>query len=300
MKRFKQYIFEGGHAVSSTVPINQDNVKETLKDIYKKLLPALNIPKEAVAVLGSTGKKRSGETSGDIDLAIDVSALFTLPQINTEDDMIKYVESVVEDIDIITDYSTSKGFRIISVAWPIKNVDELQRAEYVQLDLMLVQDLEYSKFVYWSPESWRSNYKGTYRNFLLIAIANVMDVRVVEKRLDKEGIEVSVIWKKNFFDLSKGLMRGMQSKIGKKGQVLKNHKTIESKIITKVPDEIITMLLGPKFNVGHAYSFETLYEIINNSKDFIHKDKKKEIFKRVVELCKEAGMMVPKELKQYI
>jgi hypothetical protein len=68
-------VVEGGHAKSECpeekkARIDQENVEETLNDIYKRLLPRLGLTKNDVQSVGSTGKKLPGGTSGDIDLAM--------------------------------------------------------------------------------------------------------------------------------------------------------------------------------------------------------------------------------------
>ena len=66
---------EGGNAVEGVSRINQENVAKTLKSFYSKVLPVLRITKNDTAVLGSTGKKLPGGSSGDIDIAVSRPAL---------------------------------------------------------------------------------------------------------------------------------------------------------------------------------------------------------------------------------
>jgi len=69
----KFYLNEGGNVVTNVTRINQENVEATLKEIYKKAVPALGISKKNTGLLGSTGKKNLGSSSGDIDLSVDLS-----------------------------------------------------------------------------------------------------------------------------------------------------------------------------------------------------------------------------------
>lgn len=67
---------EGGNMFPDCVPINQDNVAATLDDIIDRFIEnQLKLDSNDVSVLGSTGKKLSGGTSGDVDIAIDYSKL---------------------------------------------------------------------------------------------------------------------------------------------------------------------------------------------------------------------------------
>ena len=72
MLRFKEYIKEGGGAVGDVVRINQENVEATLKAISTKIIKPLKITNKDIGVLGSTGKRKPGGSSGDIDIAIDL------------------------------------------------------------------------------------------------------------------------------------------------------------------------------------------------------------------------------------
>ena len=59
------------------VPIHQENVAATLDDIQERFLnDQLHLnPERDTSTLGSTGKKLSGQTSNDIDIAIDYNKL---------------------------------------------------------------------------------------------------------------------------------------------------------------------------------------------------------------------------------
>ena len=129
-------IKEGGNAVKNVGRIQLNEVKPTLKEIEKQILIPLGISLDEVGILGSTGKK---ESSGDIDLSIKL-------------DMNE--QELYEKVSTIVDYDVTllKGIDIVSVAFPI--YDESGKTDKaVQVDLMRVENIDYSKFSYYSPYS---------------------------------------------------------------------------------------------------------------------------------------------------
>ena len=72
------------------------------------------------------------------------------------------------------------------------------------------------------------------------------------------------------------------------------------KLISNSPIKIIHLLLGPKFKVSDAGTFESLFEIISSDIKFIHKGKKDEILKAVADQLTKQKFVVPKELKGYL
>jgi hypothetical protein len=293
MKTFKQLINEGGNAITVSSRIRQEDVADTMKDIEKKLLPKLGITKKETTLLGSAGKKREGETSGDIDLAIDAHRLIYLLNINDPADLYKVVEAKVRPL--VKQTAILAGFGTVSVAWPIAN----QKNKYVQLDLMLVNDMDLARFTFWSPSAMTSKYKGLYRNIMLSSIASSMDFKTIKTGFNKEGEEIPVEFERNFMDVKRGLIRGIQTRIGKTGKLLSKKKTIATKVVADQPQKIIDLVLGTKFTPDDANSFESLVRILDH-KDFLYKNKKKEILKTAADKIRGIqGLTLPKELKNY-
>ena len=100
-------VVEGGNALDGVVRINQENVQATLSDIYSKLFPALKLDDTNTAILGSTGKRLPGGSSGDIDIGIDKKAA----KIDNFNAWSKYVANAANRLKI--DYNVLSGLKEI-------------------------------------------------------------------------------------------------------------------------------------------------------------------------------------------
>lgn len=293
---FKQFLIsEGGHAVSDVVPIAQENVKSTLETVYKKVLPALKIQKEDIRLLGSTGKKLPGNFSGDMDMAVDISAIVKNNKIEDEKEILPFIEKVMKGFS--SSVTVMPGINIVSSSYPIVNDDGKQAGKKVQLDLMLVnkESLDFAAWSYYSPHQKDSKYKGLIRNKLIFAIAREMDFQVLETAVNKTGEEIPVKWKKTFFDMKVGLMKGIQTNLNASGKVTKAQKTLSRETVTTDVLKIVELILGPGFTVADTNSFETLYKAIND-KRFIYKDKKEKILNHFKKSLTDDGLTIPSEL----
>lgn len=245
IQKESQQFSEGGNMFKNdlkTSRINQENVEATLKDVYEKVLPLLKVKKEDTAVLGSTGKKKAGGSSGDIDLAIDM----THTKFNDPKDFIKFAEKVADELNV--EAESMMGLNLCSYRWPIANVDGKQEGEYVQLDLMPTTDIELMKWGMYSPHEDEYEYKGTVRNEFLNAIASFVDMDIEETYTDPEtGKEKPLIWTKYSYIPQSGLFRNKLSKkpISAKKLFNKTPKKINSTFITSDPKKIVSTILGP-------------------------------------------------------
>lgn len=283
---------EGGNAIKSSTRINQENVEATMNTIYKTLLPKLKLKQSDTASLGSTGKKKPGGSSGDIDLALSIQALLKNNNLETTTELFDLIVSVVKSTG--KDYKDMRSMGIVSVAWDIENTDGLQEDSVVQLDLMVVDSIDWASWAYYSPSEWESPWKGLYRNEVLYAIAKYMDYKVLEKAFNKEGIEVDATWERHFFDLNKGLMKGTQTALGKKG-ITKTTKTLDKLVISQQPNDVVKMMFGPKFNANDVLTWEDSFKLLMND-DFVYKKDRKNILKMVKDGILKKGYPVPEEL----
>lgn len=295
IKRFRTFLNEGGNAVEGVVKIAQENVEATLNTVYTKLLPKLKITKDDIRLLGSTGKKLPGNFSGDIDMAVDINAIVKNNKIKDPKKILPFIASVVKKIT--PEVTELHGVNIVSSAWPISNTNGKQPDSRVQLDLMLVEkeSLDFAAWAYWSPHQQSSKYKGIIRNKLLFSIVREMKFEVLETAYDKKGIEVPSKWKKIFIDSKIGLMKGIQTNIGKSGTVTKTKTTLDKSIVTTDPAEVVKMILGPDFTVADTDSFETLLKAIK-SPNFIYKNKVDIILNNFKEDMVNDGYPLPEEL----
>ena len=260
------------------------NVGPTMDKIYKELLPALGLAKADTALLGSTGKKNPGGQSGDIDLAIDGSAIIKAGKVSDPKQLSSFIAGVSgKHSDSVNEL---KGIGIVSLAYPIVNKDGKQEGERVQLDLMMSDNLDWSKWIYYSPAEWESEYKGLYRNSMLSAISHYAG---------REGDDVN--WNRKLLHFSSGLHDVTFSRQGKRG-LLKNGKEVSRKFIGKDPQTVITKLLGDKFKAADVLTWKDIFDAVM-SKDFAWKDFRKEIFGLVIKDIEGKGYPIPKELNKY-
>lgn len=300
MLRFKEFIKEGGGAVGDVDRINQENVEATLKAISTKIIKPLKITNKDIGVLGSTGKRKPGGSSGDIDIAIDANKVLRANAIQIADELFDFIAGKAKKVS--NTVVSNKGTGVISLQFPISNTDGKQKNKKVQLDLMIVDNLDLAKFNFWSPHEEQSKWKGIYRNIILSSMASVMDFEVLEKGYDENDVEVPTLFRRNFIDLKRGLMRGLQTRIGKSGKLFaKGRKqTLETKVLENQPEGIIKAILGPAFTVRDAESFESLFKILDHPK-YLYRSKKKEIIKTFIAvISKSKGLVVPDEMERFV
>lgn len=300
MKKFRQFLKEGGNAIVGSVRINYENMEATIDKLYKDILPKLKLSKKDIALLGSAapGKKRPGESSGDLDVAVDIEAFARNNKIVKTEDVIPSLEKILrKEFKLV---NPLPGLGIVTVGFPIVNVDGKQEGQHVQMDFMLSDNLEFSQFAYWSPASNRSKYKGVYRTVLLGSIAAAINTKVLKSVIDDNGLTIPVEWTKDIFDNKRGLITIVKNAMSPKGNILKNPKTVSftQQVGGKEPIFIIKTLLGPNFSIADAESFESLFSAINSSK-FVHKQFRNDIFKRTVDVLENVGVLIPKELEKY-
>lgn len=295
----KSMLIEGGNAVKGASPINQENVAATLTHLYKTILPAIGITKNDLKLLGSTGKKRPGESSGDIDMAVDAGRIIYALNVKDAKDLWAAVGKALKGK--VKQLVTNPGTGVISFTFPISNTNGKQKGQVVQTDLMVVDDIHLAGFTFWSPSSEESKYKGVQRNIMLSAVATHMDYKILKKGYDEQGKEIPVTFERNFIDMKRGLKRGLQTRIGKTGKLFASGRkqTVASKVVSDQPDEIVKMMFGPKFGPSDVTSLESILRVLDDPACIQHKNKK-EIMKSAAETFKLIrGMVLPSELKKY-
>ena len=169
--------------------------------------------------------------------------------------------------------------------------------EYVQIDLMLAPNLEWAKFLYHSPDFTKneSQYKGYYRNILLMAIITETQKKIM-KTTPEGGIEEIKV---NILRYPKGIWRVTKSFKGKRGLV-KNGKNIGTEyLITDQPGEAVHMTVGLDYRKEDIDTFEKLLCIVKNPY-FIWKEKRPQIIERFEECLKEQSLPLPREMQPMI
>lgn len=207
-------------AIKSSTPIYINNLVEFKQEIHSKLIRGLGI--EQYEYIGSMGKR---ELMSDIDIAVigDYS----------------FVKSNIEKSGL--EFKLSQGFNQISFGFPFKN-------QIVQVDLMFSENLEWSKFIYYSPNllEGESKYKGIYRNLLF---ADILRAETKNWINETEYNQLTI-------QFNKGLFLTSKSHLSEKGNVLKTPLVLQSKFITNDPDEFLQILRLNDF----SFTFEQVYD----------------------------------------
>jgi hypothetical protein len=286
---------EGGNAVAGVVAIHQENSIKTLKNATTELSRALKISASDMASLGSTGKKAPGQKSGDIDLAISAPALLKNNNINSLGELMDHIVSTVKKLGY--DYRDLRNLGIISLGYPIANVDGKQANEFVQLDLMVVDSVDYAKWAYFSPSYLQSNLKGLYRNEINIAVAKYAGFDV--SKIDDET-KKPIEWRRFWFDLGSGLHKGSQTLLSAKtGKVTKTARALEKELVTNSPDDIVAFLYGSKYKANDILTFEQAFAAVK-SPSFPHAKFRKEIYQMTADGIQNKGYPVPEALAKVL
>ena len=265
-------------AIKNSLPILTPYAINISSIILHKLNNDLNIE---ACTLGSLGKKLDYEESGDIDIAINYD--FTKENC---DKIIEFIKTNFNDYGEPEIYISS-GFKIISFGYYYKNYDIInnfgddninkqQLIQIAQVDLMFSNNLEYTQFMYHSPNyrNLESEFKGLYRTNLLTYIAG-------RKPTNKEDIyddkgNLTDYWKYTL-TYDKGLVLTHKSYKGKRG-LLKNPHTVKEDTVFITDDihEIVKLILGEEGTVADTNSFESLIKYIFSDK-YVYKDKVNDI-----------------------
>lgn len=245
-------IFEGGHSVEGAEPIRGDLAKVVADEIIEKVKSEFKIE---CAALGSTGKKGKNQTSGDIDIAVQMSW-------QDKDKLINFVKKEFKDCPFgnIVDY-----LNVFNIGY---KYDEDGKEKIVQVDFMFVDDVEWAQFVYFSPNFLKneSQFKGAWRSTLLRGICACTPAEKVDKKYEPEYFEdgktIKTFWKFTFSQAD-GLFADHKTYEGNK-KPLKNPKTIKDdrEYISKNIDTILHMCLGKDATRDDCNSYETLLNFI--------------------------------------
>lgn len=285
------HLKEGGNAVKSAgvVRINKSDISATLKHIAK----ISKIPLKDLVTLGSVGKS---DTSGDIDIALEIG------KYNPTKIHATLVAAIGEDKSVY-----NGGTKIGSYAIPIAG-DE--KNGLVQVDLMYGDDVEWMTFSYWSAGD-NSKYKGIIRTLLLMGVASAMNEKGTDHfEYDKNGD--ILIRAGRTLDLGKGLRRIFQHRPKKKvgdGNV----KTLKSipidefkKLFPKIkikgdqimitdPQQVVTVLFGKGVKPSDVETAEQIIKLIKSKFDSSMQDKILQLTKKRLGTAGK-DLKLPKEL----
>lgn len=275
----------GGKAIIGVRPLLHNELIPTFEYVKEQIIPLLLINKDDIVPLGSFLKKPINETSGDIDIALDITSYLN--------EGLKFEEIPTVINHILTEQNIEnvllKGFDQVSIKVPICGIIE---NGYAQVDLIPTNDLQWAKFMYHSPNiaENESKYKGAVRNALLMALVSEPSKhtsKIFEGKVEEYN-SYAIRFPTGMWDIK----RSFKGKTG----IIKKGIILESKFITNSPQEIINVALGEGFKIDSANSFETLWEIIHR-KNYVYKSCLNEIMTKFLYNLKSMQQEIPYEFK---
>ena len=148
----KDLMLEGGKMFPDASRINQENVAATMRYVYDEILPAIGIDRKHVQMLGSTGKKLNGGSSGDIDLGIDATKCKFLDGVEDTKEIVRalyeHCHPIMKDMGLEDRMIPT----LYSIKCPIQNFDGKQEGKFVQLDMMATQHMKFQTWSLYSPK----------------------------------------------------------------------------------------------------------------------------------------------------
>lgn len=276
----------GGNAVKASRPVTFEEAEGTIQWVKKHILPYMTFSEEEMSILGSYGKKPEGELYNDIDIAVQIPHLEHFPNATQR------LSGLLQSWGYET--KMNPGFGICSFGCPINGKSE---NGYVQIDFMLTYNLNWSNFIYHSPDFRKaeSQYKGLYRNILLMALITEPEKEII-KTTPEGGIEEIEV---NILRYPRGIWRIRKNFIGKKGKLIRNGTNVEGSehFVTDNPMEVLDMTVGNEFIPMDIDTFEKLWRIVM-SPNFKWINKREGIINRFVECLREQNLSIPKELNK--
>lgn len=257
----------GGKAIKSSSPVLSKNQMVIADDVMDTLSDGgINA---RMRVLGSTGKKKDGDYSGDIDIAVETGW----------DDSDKVLKILEKKYGKGLETYPMKAYNILSVGIPYSASSEEKVA---QVDLMFTHNMDFCEFMNWSPDfrSDESKFKGLYRTNLIEKCASHVDLNLIEKDLEElielpEGFTTEKTFAENgdvesfwglALDHSKGLNLHHYTFKGSSGKKLKHPQKIkgDSILVTDDPDEIIELCVGSTADRDTVATFENIVDYLTS------------------------------------
>ena len=279
--RLDRTLNEGGNAIKSSSPVSGDKalpIAEKVIGILKERYPDTEF-----APIGSVGKKNAEQTSGDIDIAVELDF--------SESENVKEVlKEKYPDMEI----KSMKGLHILSVGLPYES-------QVVQVDLMFFPDIELAKFFYHSPDFTKneSEFKGSVRNMLMTSILKNIPVQDYRNTTFENG-HVKDLYKYSF-NPEKGLVILHQSFEGKDGQERKTKQTIKDDTVevSKNVEEIVKFMMGEDADLSTVSSFESMVDWMRTDK-FPYSDFNEHIFEDLMEYVDKQTPEFTEDVRNYI
>lgn len=286
---YQQFINESGNAVDDVRPIKQEEVAETAKWLEQEVFPKIGLSglEDDAAVIGSAGKKMPDQTSGDIDIAVSadkIAGFLGVPLQNALFALNDKLKSLGYQTKLMP------GFNQVSIAAPVGGYAS---RGYAQVDFMLSTDLNWSRFIYHSPDFRiaESRYKGAYRNLLLMAAIGKSFYKVTKTTDAGETAEFQAY----VVRLNQGIVQVRKSFEGKKG-LLKTATLLKEfdKFVTNTPESVVDLLFVGK-TPKDIDTYEKLKDLIDSAV-FKHPQTRKDIFQDFEQKLEDAKLPLPEGL----
>ena len=290
-------LFEGGAAIKSSRPIKESEVEKTIQHMREVLFPLIGDGEfdKDYLLIGSIGKKKSpSDTSGDIDLGIAQEFLAQKFGISADQSLQFLYDKLSSELPAILGYEPDmklmKGINVLSIAWPIEGDTENGT---VQLDLIPISNMDWAKFIFYSPDYRKneSKYKSAHRNWLFQAILSAL--KNVTKR-DENGDIVD-------FDtyalrLNDGIYKNKKTFQGATKR-LKRPDTVkgQSVFVTRDPQELLDLMFGGGVKADNVKTFEDVWNIVT-APNFKYSDRVEEIRQDLIRYLNNAGYVIPTEV----
>lgn len=305
-------IKESGNMVSDVVKIKRENITLTLNKIYEEIFKPLGITKDLyTAEIGSAADGGKKEESGDLDIAVNFKEIDELLNGDSRKMIYKFIEH--------KGYEVRQQGPLISLRFPIQG-SQLQKNEYVQVDLFNSNNLRFTEFKMRSPiqkfgedrnkplKEGESKYKASYRRELLSVIIKVVTMAIADDAIDRnvytapDGREYPASRFKYLSMVNDGIFEVTKTFIGRNGyKKVATKDDSKTKFITADPQEMLDILFGKgKYKVSDTYSFESIWNNILFDPKFPYPDKREEIISSLYHLYINTNTELPDELQEYV
>lgn len=286
---------EGGNAVSGR-RIKQTEVYP-IYDRVSEILTELGLEKDVdFSLVGSAGKKKDEDTSGDLDIVIDRNKLCNHFNCELDD-----LYDIISDILIkkgITKIHKSKGFKEVSFGFPVNSPDDI-----VQVDFMFAASVEWGKFAHMSAD-YRNNeskYKALYKNSLLTSIIDACFKKTTHSIELPDGEKIDDEIEKYSYRLMDGIYKIRKSYRGAKPNTIKKTPVTLSEfdeLVSHTPTEVIDLFFD-NADIKDFSSFEKLFNLLMSNK-FKFPEKRDEIIESTIEDLDNRHFELPSELEPYV
>ena len=274
----------GGIALKTVGRIHKEEMEATYEVLREHIYQALGL---VIGEYVPCGSFLVRESCGDIDIAFDVNVAMRRLGLDKEG-----ITKRLNDLYVtLPEYNYSKGLDIHSIPFPIFDKDGKRTDRYVQVDLMPVENVGMAQWGMLTDAN--TPWKSATRNGLLRAIAKYKDVVV---HTNEDGTVLS--FDRYYFDQRHGLFKMTRSYEGKNGRINKTAKTIEKKLVTNDPEEILFILLDV---IDVRQSFRNVMDVWTLIYDPEHPifDKIEFIVKEYIDEMNRDGFDYPSEIKEW-